>query len=106
MARRDERVRAETTLSITFAIALYFVIWWTVLFAVLPFGLRTQHEEGSVTLGTPRSAPERPRLLRIALITSVVSAVILALAYATVAAGVVDLRGEPPPPPGGASPGP
>jgi predicted secreted protein len=33
-------------MSIPFAIALYFVIWWTVLFAVLPFGVRTQDEAG------------------------------------------------------------
>ena len=25
-------------MSITFGLALYFIIWWTVLFAVLPIG--------------------------------------------------------------------
>ena len=28
------------------SIAIYFVIWWLVLFAVLPFGVRSQHEAG------------------------------------------------------------
>ena len=50
-------------------IAVYFVVWWIVLFAVLPWGMRTQEEEGEVVLGTDRSAPANPRLLRKAIIT-------------------------------------
>src|SRR5207244_2876982 len=38
-------------MSITFAIAVYVVIWWTVLFAVLPLGVRTQGEDGVVVPG-------------------------------------------------------
>ena len=37
--------------------AIFFVVWWLVLFATLPFSLKTQDEEGEVTLGTPASAP-------------------------------------------------
>ncbi|TIO53265.1 MAG: DUF1467 family protein, partial [Mesorhizobium sp.] len=33
-------------------VALFFVTWWLVLFAVLPFSLRTQDEDKDVTLGT------------------------------------------------------
>ena len=47
------------------AIAIYIVIWWTVLFAVLPIGVRTQGEDGVVVPGTPASAPTAPRLLRV-----------------------------------------
>ena len=35
------------------ALAIYIFIWWIVLFAVLPFGVRTQDEAGSVVPGTP-----------------------------------------------------
>lgn len=58
-------------------IAIYFVVWWVVLFAVLPWGMRTQEEEGDIVLGTTHSAPVRPRLLRKALATSVVAAVVV-----------------------------
>ena len=27
------------------AIAIYFVVWWVVLFAVLPFGMRAQEDD-------------------------------------------------------------
>ena len=62
------------------SIAVYFFIWWITLFLVLPFGVRTQQEEGSVVPGTPESAPARPRLLRIALInTALATAVFIAV---------------------------
>jgi predicted secreted protein len=59
-------------------IAIYFVVWWVILFAVLPWGVRTQDDEGEVTLGTVGSAPARPRLVRVAVITTIVAAVITA----------------------------
>jgi predicted secreted protein len=58
-------------------VAIYFVVWWVVLFAVLPFGVRTQEEEGDIVLGTAHSAPVRPMLLRKALATTIVSAIIV-----------------------------
>ncbi len=61
---------------------MYIIIWWLVLFAVMPFFTRTQAEAGSVVPGTPASAPESPRLLKIALVTTIVAAVVFALVYA------------------------
>ena len=60
-------------------IAIYFIVWWLVIFAILPFGIRTQQEDGDVTLGTAHSAPVRPMLVRKAIITSIVSAVLVGL---------------------------
>lgn len=56
--------------------AVYFIIWWLTLFAVLPFGVRTQAEENDVVLGTVESAPARFRGLRIVLLTTIVAALI------------------------------
>ena len=69
-------------MSITLAIAVYVVIWWTVLFAVLPIGVRTQGEDGVVVPGTPASAPTAPRLLRVVVITTVISTVLFLLPWA------------------------
>ncbi|MBS7539963.1 DUF1467 family protein [Ancylobacter lacus] len=69
-------------LSMTTYVAIYFIIWWTLLFAVLPWGVRSQREEGDVSDGTEPGAPARPQLLRKALVTTVLSAVlVVALAY-------------------------
>jgi predicted secreted protein len=68
-------------MNIVGALALYFVIWWITLFAVLPFGIRSQHETGDVTAGTEPGAPVLPGLLKKAAITSVIAAVIFAGVY-------------------------
>ena len=82
-------------MTISFAIAIYFIIWWLTLFAVLPFGLRTQHDQGEVVPGTPASAPMRNRMLRSVLITTVVSAVIFGVAYLAFSRGWVTLLDPP-----------
>ncbi len=45
-------------MSIAFALAIYFIIWWIVLFAMLPIGVRTAEEAGEkASPGTAESAP-------------------------------------------------
>lgn len=65
---------------ISFA-ALFFVLWWLVLFAVLPFGVKTQDEDGDVTLGTVSSAPRGPHMLRAVLWTTIVTLLVLGVFY-------------------------
>lgn len=79
-------------MSVSFAIAIYFIIWWTVLFAVLPIGVRTQAEDGAVVPGTPESAPAAPRLLRVVFLTTVISALVFAALWALIRYGIVDLN--------------
>lgn len=62
-------------------LAVYFVIWWTVLFAVLPFGIRSQHESGEIAHGSEPGAPAIPNLKRKALITTVVSAIVFGVVW-------------------------
>ncbi|WP_337183893.1 DUF1467 family protein [Shinella sp.] len=56
--------------------AVYFIVWWITLFAVLPVGLKTQAEANEVVPGTVESAPARFRGGRVVLMTTLVSAVI------------------------------
>ncbi len=58
------------------AIAIYFTTWWIVLFAVLPFGIRSQDESHEVVPGTDPGAPMLPRLAAKALWTTAISAVV------------------------------
>ncbi len=61
--------------------AIYFIIWWTVLFAMLPLGLKTQDEDGDVTLGTASSAPRGPHMLKVVIRTTMVSLAVFGLFY-------------------------
>ncbi|MCK8782821.1 DUF1467 family protein [Roseomonas sp. NAR14] len=54
---------------------VFFLIWWTVLFAVLPIGTRPE-SEGSAASGGWRGTPERPGLGRKILITSAVTVIL------------------------------
>ncbi len=55
------------------AFVLYTLIWWTVLFAVLPFGTRPVADADAATGW--RGTPERPLIGRKLLATTVISAV-------------------------------
>lgn len=61
--------------------ALFFVFWWLILFATLPLGLRTQEEEGDITLGTIASAPRTPRMWRTIGLTTVITCVVMGALY-------------------------
>ena len=68
-------------MSLTSALAIYFVVWWITLFAVLPFGVRTQGEAGEVVPGAPASAPARMDIPRIVIRNTVVAGVVFAFIY-------------------------
>ncbi|MFK7792928.1 MAG: DUF1467 family protein [Devosiaceae bacterium] len=63
------------------AVAIYFVVWWTTLFAVLPFGVRTQAEAGDVVAGAPASAPFKTSVPTIVLRNTIVATLVFAVIY-------------------------
>lgn len=60
-------------------LAVYFVVWWMVLFAVLPFGVKNQVDTGEIVPGTEPGAPVHPFLWKRIIATTLVSAVVTAL---------------------------
>ncbi|MDQ2101406.1 DUF1467 family protein [Azospirillum isscasi] len=70
-------------------ICVYVVVWWVVLFAVLPWGVRapTQPEPGMAA-----SAPERPRILLKFAVTTLVAAVVWLGIYAVVQSDLISFR--------------
>lgn len=65
-------------MTLPMGLAIYFTMWWIVLFAVLPFGVRSQHEEPDYAQGTDPGAPVAPMMLKKALWTTAISAVLFA----------------------------
>ncbi len=61
------------------ALAIFFLIWWVVLFAVLPWGIKSQHEGNDVAPGTDPGAPSKTRIGWKLLWTTVLAAVIYAV---------------------------
>lgn len=63
-------------------IAIYLIIWWTTLFAILPLGVRSHAEEGKpVPGGGDPSSPVNPNLKRKFLTTTWVAAILFALVW-------------------------
>ena len=73
------------------AIVLYVLIWWTVLFAVLPFGTRPVADADPDTGW--RGAPARPLMARKLLATTLVSAVLWAVAMLIIRSDWWSFRG-------------
>ena len=82
-------------MSLSLSLAVYFIIWWLVLFTVLPIGVSTQGDVDEVVPGTPKSAPVAPQLLKKFLITTIVSAGVFGVIYALVAMDVIDVNAIP-----------
>ena len=72
-------------------IAVYIVIWWLVIFMVLPWGVQPI-ERGDVEKGHAASAPLRPRMLRKMEITTLLSAVLWLIAYAIIQSNLISFR--------------
>ncbi|NBB17137.1 DUF1467 family protein [Caulobacter sp. SLTY] len=74
------------------AFAVYLTLWWTVLFAVLPLGNRTYHEEGmKVSDGGDPGAPINPNLKKKFITTTWVSAVFWLIIMAIIKFGLITL---------------
>ena len=79
-------------MTLAFALALYFIIWWIVLFAMLPIGVRTSEEAGEKTTpGNAESAPHMPNLLPKIVATTVVASIVFAALYAIIVHKVITL---------------
>lgn len=63
------------------AVAIFFLIWWVTLFAVLPWGVRSQQEGGEVVPGTDPGAPLVPKLGRKLIWTTLVTCVVFGVIY-------------------------
>jgi predicted secreted protein len=75
--------------SIVSGIIVFIIIWWVVLFGVLPLGVRVPDNPGQ---GHASSAPERPQLLRKALITTAITIVIWLAVFALIESDLISFR--------------
>ena len=76
-------------MSTSTAIAIYFLIWWITLFAVLPWDVRNQEESGEVTPGTDPGAPATHRVWHKLGWTTVVATTIFGILYVAYTRGLI-----------------
>ena len=78
--------------TISTAFAIYFLVWWLVLFVTLPFGVRSQHEDGVGAPGTDPGAPITTGMGRKLIWTTVISAVVFAASLLAYNAGLLNIE--------------
>ena len=72
------------------AFVLYVMIWWTVLFAVLPFGTSPVSTPDTATGW--RGAPVAPRMGRKVLATTIISTVVWGVFVLVITSGWISFR--------------
>lgn len=78
-------------MGLTLSLAVFFIIWWTALFAVLPFFTRTQAEAGEVVPGTSESAPAAFAPWPIIVATTLASVVVFTVVWLLFHFKVIDI---------------
>ena len=78
--------------TISTAFAIYFVMWWVTLFLTLPFGVRSQHEDGEGAPGTDPGAPIVSRMGAKLIWTTVITTAVFAVAMLAYNAGYLNIE--------------
>ena len=78
-------------MSITAALVLFSVIWFLVLFCMLPLRMQSQDDVGARVPGTPGSAPQTLDLPRKLRITTGVTAVLFVVMYLVINSGWITI---------------
>ncbi|MEO0359881.1 MAG: DUF1467 family protein [Pseudomonadota bacterium] len=76
-------------MTLTSGVVLFAVIWFMVLFMVLPLFVRSQEEAGEVEPGTPAGAPDQPMMRKKLVWTTVASVAIWIVAFLVIESGVI-----------------
>jgi predicted secreted protein len=83
-------------MSLSLGIAIYFLCWWIVLFAILPLRIGPQPKEGERdAYAEAAGAPLRPNLPLKFLLTTLVSLILFALVYVVIAYRLISLNDFP-----------
>lgn len=71
----------------------FILIWWTIFFAVLPFGVRSRWEsEDDGVKGADPGAPTAPDLKRKVAATTLAAALLTAITAAVLASGLIQVN--------------
>ena len=86
-------------MTLTAGIAIYLVLWWITLFAVLPWGVKSQHEANGEFdgEGNDPGAPVRPLMLYKVIATSLIALVVTAGIIYLMTSGIISLEDIPMP---------
>lgn len=71
------------------AFVVWLIIWWLVLFIILPIGIRGQAEEGDIVEGSEPGAPHTLNIKRKFIQTTIIASVLWLLTCALILSGAI-----------------
>jgi len=71
------------------AFVVWLILWWLVLFIILPIGIRGQAEEDDIVEGSEPGAPHKLNIKRKFIQTTIVASVLWVLTCVIILSGVV-----------------
>lgn len=72
------------------AFVVWLIIWWLVLFIILPIGIRGQAEEGDIVKGSEPGAPHTLDIKRKFIQTTIIASALWVLTCILIVSGVID----------------
>ena len=68
-------------MSLTGSIVIYVILWWLILFTVLPRDINSQKDKGYIVQGTDPGAPSNPNIVKKLIITTAITSILFAIIY-------------------------
>lgn len=79
-------------MSIVSAIVLFAVIWFMVLFVVLPIRLETQGDRGEIVPGTHAGAPANLKMAKKARLVTLIAAILWVIIAGVIFSGIITVE--------------
>ena len=68
-------------MSLTGSIVVFVILWWLILFLILPRNISSQEKEGYITEGTDPGAPSNPKIVKKLILTTAITTILFAIIY-------------------------
>ncbi len=68
-------------MSLTGSFVVFVILWWLILFMVLPRDINSHKDKDFVVLGTDPGAPSNPNIVKKLIITTAITSILFAIIY-------------------------
>lgn len=68
-------------MSLTGSIVVFVILWWLILFLILPRNISSQENDGYITKGTDPGAPSNPKIVKKLILTTAITTILFAIIY-------------------------
>ena len=68
-------------MSLTGSFVVFVILWWLILFMILPRDINSQKDKDFVVKGTDPGAPSNPYIVKKLIITTAITSILFAIIY-------------------------